>query len=528
MNPNVYPHHPRRQQQQQQSDQANKQIKNSRKKGTQHHRGFGVHVSFVRSVTMDSWSGLQLERMKCGGNSRLREFWKRQHLDGEDLTVEKRYDNEAMEKYRACLLREAKGEEVNEEEIEYIGYKPVQREPSSNKLDDTFFNSNTISSSQNLQRAGNGQESAQDDHGESNNDILEDLSSWASSFASKSSEVASNLATKTKVVASQLGEKAAQASTKVKEQLQEADLGNKITESASHGWASVSSNVSSWWSSAQKSVWNNHFYIYIYIYMYMYIHKGEEGGLESNFIRALTDEKNGDDDLRFYNPDETIARESGKYSGNALSSDTFFDQKNEGETEPGSPNGQDDVHEGANGEPTQDNQQRSPIQQQDFLYETPDINPFAVNAIKEQNPVSTFENKSMLNVSKDNGNDNVAPDLLNWDVQEHNKAPGHEEDDLLGLGFDVGSTVFPNQQHANSNSNGGSMSQGNHTDSNAPPSDDLGLLDLTGLGSSTQQQPSLGAKQNKQESEKTANVNFVDDLLNSHAATPHDDKNDWI
>ena len=39
------------------------------------HRGLGVHISFVRSVTMDSWSDAQIAMMKRGGNSRLREWF---------------------------------------------------------------------------------------------------------------------------------------------------------------------------------------------------------------------------------------------------------------------------------------------------------------------------------------------------------------------------------------------------------------------------------------------------------------------
>nr|CAD1817614.1 unnamed protein product [Ananas comosus var. bracteatus] len=33
------------------------------------HRGLGVHVSFVRSVTMDSWSELQIRKMEAGGGN---------------------------------------------------------------------------------------------------------------------------------------------------------------------------------------------------------------------------------------------------------------------------------------------------------------------------------------------------------------------------------------------------------------------------------------------------------------------------
>lgn len=38
------------------------------------HRGLGVHISFVRSVTMDSWSEIQLKKMESGGNDRLNSF----------------------------------------------------------------------------------------------------------------------------------------------------------------------------------------------------------------------------------------------------------------------------------------------------------------------------------------------------------------------------------------------------------------------------------------------------------------------
>jgi ADP-ribosylation factor GTPase-activating protein 1 len=42
------------------------------------HRGLGVHVSFVRSITMDSWSPKQLAKMTNGGNTKLIEFLKNQ------------------------------------------------------------------------------------------------------------------------------------------------------------------------------------------------------------------------------------------------------------------------------------------------------------------------------------------------------------------------------------------------------------------------------------------------------------------
>ena len=39
------------------------------------HRSLGVHLSFVRSITMDRWSQDQLLRMEKGGNAKCREFF---------------------------------------------------------------------------------------------------------------------------------------------------------------------------------------------------------------------------------------------------------------------------------------------------------------------------------------------------------------------------------------------------------------------------------------------------------------------
>lgn len=39
------------------------------------HRGYGVHLSFVRSLTIDNWSEKQVQMMQMGGNKRLRNFY---------------------------------------------------------------------------------------------------------------------------------------------------------------------------------------------------------------------------------------------------------------------------------------------------------------------------------------------------------------------------------------------------------------------------------------------------------------------
>ncbi|EXB82157.1 ADP-ribosylation factor GTPase-activating protein AGD7 [Morus notabilis] len=38
------------------------------------HRDLGVHISFVRSITMDSWSEIQIKKMESGSNDKLNAF----------------------------------------------------------------------------------------------------------------------------------------------------------------------------------------------------------------------------------------------------------------------------------------------------------------------------------------------------------------------------------------------------------------------------------------------------------------------
>lgn len=73
------------------------------------HRSLGVHLSFVRSVGMDSWADLQLEAMKAGGNAQLLQFWKDQGFP-KSLSSPEKYDNDAMEAYRAYIKGRSKGE----------------------------------------------------------------------------------------------------------------------------------------------------------------------------------------------------------------------------------------------------------------------------------------------------------------------------------------------------------------------------------------------------------------------------------
>ncbi|CAH8310999.1 unnamed protein product [Eruca vesicaria subsp. sativa] len=72
------------------------------------HRGLGVHISFVRSVTMDSWSEIQIKKMESGGNDRLNSFLSQYGIAKEtDIVV--KYNSNAASVYRDRIAALAEG-----------------------------------------------------------------------------------------------------------------------------------------------------------------------------------------------------------------------------------------------------------------------------------------------------------------------------------------------------------------------------------------------------------------------------------
>jgi len=64
------------------------------------HRGLGVHISFVRSVTMDAWSEKQLSRMIAGGNANCSKFFQQYGIDMLKIPIKVKYNTKVAEVYR--------------------------------------------------------------------------------------------------------------------------------------------------------------------------------------------------------------------------------------------------------------------------------------------------------------------------------------------------------------------------------------------------------------------------------------------
>ncbi|XP_066091802.1 ADP-ribosylation factor GTPase-activating protein 1 isoform X3 [Saccopteryx bilineata] len=75
------------------------------------HRGLGVHLSFVRSVTMDKWKDLELEKMKAGGNAKFRQFLESQEDYDPCWSLQDKYNSRAAALFRDKVATLAEGRE---------------------------------------------------------------------------------------------------------------------------------------------------------------------------------------------------------------------------------------------------------------------------------------------------------------------------------------------------------------------------------------------------------------------------------
>ncbi|RPA71974.1 ArfGap-domain-containing protein [Ascobolus immersus RN42] len=74
------------------------------------HRGLGVHISFVRSITMDQFKPDEVIRMQQGGNERWAKYLESVPEYHEDMTLAEKYSAEFAEDYKEKLTAQIAGE----------------------------------------------------------------------------------------------------------------------------------------------------------------------------------------------------------------------------------------------------------------------------------------------------------------------------------------------------------------------------------------------------------------------------------
>lgn len=102
------------------------------------HRGLGVQISFVRSVSMDSWEKKNIEIMKVGGNKRLKEVMQEFGIPL-DMKIETKYKLKALDYYRQLLKAEAFGEEFPEKPDLVSAFMKIEEKTRNDDINNDNF-----------------------------------------------------------------------------------------------------------------------------------------------------------------------------------------------------------------------------------------------------------------------------------------------------------------------------------------------------------------------------------------------------
>ncbi|EJW77012.1 GTP-ase activating protein for Arf containing protein, partial [Wuchereria bancrofti] len=229
------------------------------------HRGLGVHVSFVRSTTMDKWKDNELSKMKVGGNTKALDFFKSQSDYRSNWSLREKYNSRAAALLRDKVLTESEGREWSIETSPAKNYTPNNSlNPSHSKISG---NNNSLSAYYGGNTTQIGNDSYHSDYNNSgsryqgfgnvlvnNTDSPNELLSGALSSLSVGwnmlSKGATTAAMYAKDISSQATAKATELSGSVRDGalLNKPALGNlaqKATEIGSRSWMGISSFIKS-------------------------------------------------------------------------------------------------------------------------------------------------------------------------------------------------------------------------------------------------------------------------------------------
>jgi ADP-ribosylation factor GTPase-activating protein 1 len=87
------------------------------------HRGLGVHISFIRSITMDAFKGAELARMAAGGNKTYQDFFNEHESNTKEgrtfeaSSIQERYDSEAGDEWKERLSCKVEGREFDKSNL---------------------------------------------------------------------------------------------------------------------------------------------------------------------------------------------------------------------------------------------------------------------------------------------------------------------------------------------------------------------------------------------------------------------------
>lgn len=261
------------------------------------HRGLGVHLSFVRSTTMDKWKDIEVEKMKAGGNKPAQDFFECHNDFDENWSLKEKYNSKTAALLRDKITTIAEGRAWDEESSPAQSYEvkttksslmTSQRPAASNSSpskspsndvddfeswlnDDSGFtpSTNTSESSSKYQGFGNSSAPKQDDDllagaMSSLNTGWQFAAKWTTEAASAAKENAVKIGSQATVYASDLSVKVNErvvkptqqkiAEGKVVDDLTSSvsSWGSKLTSYGKSGWSNFGSLAGSWMGSENK------------------------------------------------------------------------------------------------------------------------------------------------------------------------------------------------------------------------------------------------------------------------------------
>ncbi|CAF1545141.1 unnamed protein product [Adineta ricciae] len=248
------------------------------------HRGLGVHLSFVRSITMDKWKDIELEKMKAGGNRQAKSFFATQSdYDPNTMSLQQRYNTRAAALYRDKISTEARGQpwsistssaqtytssslpSTTEKSAQQISSEWSDFKSSDSQNDDYGGYQNNNSNEQQPQRSGLGSgnpkywgfgntnnESASGSSQPTSQELLASSISNLSTNAAKWAGVAKSSVFKFSKTAA---DKASELTSKVSEQAKDGTLMNNVQSGVTNVASSVGKFGTKTWSDMQ-SLWS--------------------------------------------------------------------------------------------------------------------------------------------------------------------------------------------------------------------------------------------------------------------------------
>jgi ADP-ribosylation factor GTPase-activating protein 1 len=246
------------------------------------HRGLGVHISFVRSVDMDSWSEKQLQLMRHGGNDKLNGFLREKGLPLDSMSVSEKYHSPYCQLYRDRLLAEVEGRPLpTEPPVQAVSAtsipsdadrSTIQRLPG--ETDEQYIarqRENKARAQERIQSSGRrmeglGSDTAYDPStgtyrgfggGSSGSGI--NFDEWSSSLSSSFAQVRETASqTFQSIQQSEVGQSVSRNVDKVREQINSSQLASDVKKGAGEGWDTIRTQTQSGWDflrSSTESFW---------------------------------------------------------------------------------------------------------------------------------------------------------------------------------------------------------------------------------------------------------------------------------